>query len=103
MKSPATMAASWSAHGTPTAYVSRGLERAVAVAQEHQTPDRFRCRSCNGACDGEVEAAVAGEVARHDRAWGQRQRVLNRGLEGAVAVAQQHRDLAVIAAGVDSL
>ena len=45
-----------------TAY--RGLEGAIAVAQQHR----------HGAVvfvgDGQVELAVAGEVARHDRASG---------------------------------
>ena len=58
VKSPATMAPGI----IPTAYVDRGLEGAVAVAQQ---------RSVDGAehqsiGDGQVEVAVAGEVTRHD-------------------------------------
>ena len=41
--------------------------------------------------DGEVGAAVAVEVARHDRDGIGPHRVGDLGLEGAVAVAQQHR------------
>ena len=42
-----------------------GLERAVAVAQQH----RHACRVEAVVGDGQVEVAVAGEVARHDRIW----------------------------------
>ena len=45
--------------------------------------------------DGQVGAAVAGEVARHDGVWTGPHRVGDLGLEGAVAVAQQHRHVVV--------
>ena len=41
--------------------------------------------------DGQVELAVAVEVARHDARMGRPHRVRDLGLEGAVAVAQQDR------------
>ena len=41
--------------------------------------------------DGQVELAVAVEVARHDGRMVRSRRVADLGLEGAVAVAQQHR------------
>ncbi len=41
--------------------------------------------------DGEVEVAVAGEIAGHDRVGCRPDRVSDLGLERAVAVAQQHR------------
>ncbi len=43
-------------------------------------------------CNGQVEPSVAVEVPRHDRVWGQPDGVGHLGLEGAVAVAQQHGD-----------
>ena len=58
MKSPATIAI-----GTrPDRVGDLGLERAVAVAQQHRHVVRPIVVG-----DGQVEAAVAGEVARHDR------------------------------------
>ena len=44
-----------------------------------------------GVGDGQVGAAVAGEVARHDGVGAGPHRVGHLGLERAVAVAQQHR------------
>ena len=49
-------------------------------------------------CDGEVGAAVAGEVPRHDGIWLGPHGVGDLVLEGAVAVAQEHRH--VVGAGV---
>ena len=83
MKSPATIASG----SDPDRVGDLGLERAVAVAQQH----RHACRSLVG--DGQVEVAVAGEVPRHDARPGcDPDRVGDRGLERAVAVAQQDRD-----------
>ena len=71
-----------------TAYVDRGLEGAVAVAQQHGDVVGSNVR------DGQVEAAVAVEIARDldsqetaptVNCWFSRER--------AVAVAQQDRDL----------
>ena len=45
--------------------------------------------------DGEVGAAVAVEVPRHDGVWRGPHGVGHLGLEGAVAVAQQHRHVVV--------
>ena len=56
MKSPATIASGLD----PDRVGDLGLERAVAVAQQH----RHRVVAAVG--DGQVEAAVAGEVTRHD-------------------------------------
>jgi hypothetical protein len=74
----------------------RRLERAVAIAQQH----RHRAGGTEAlVSDGEVEIAVAGEVARHDEVWVRPHCVVDRGLEGAVAVAQEHRDFAHIGVG----
>ena len=61
------------------------LERAVAVAQQY--------RHVVGAAvsDGQVGAAVAGEVPRHEGVWRVPRRVSHLVLEGAVALAQQDR------------
>ena len=60
MKSPATMASG----SDPDRVGDLGLERAVAVAQQH------RHRVVGAVVgDGQVELAVAGEVARHDGVW----------------------------------
>ena len=45
--------------------------------------------------DGQVEPAVAIEITRHDGVGVRPDRVGDLGLEGAVAVAQQHRHRAV--------
>ena len=59
-------------------------KRPVAVAQQ----DRHVLASVHG--DGEVGAAVAGEVTRHEGAWVARpHRVSDRVLERAVSIAQQ--------------
>ena len=71
-----------------------GLERAVAVAQQHR--DRRRDRSVG---DGQVEVAVAVEVPRHDRDRARPHRVGDLGLERAVAVAQQDGDVVGAAVG----
>ena len=60
VKSPATMATGID----PDRVGDRGLERAVAVAQQHR--DVVRTEQSG---DGQVEPAVAGEVARHDGVW----------------------------------
>ena len=86
LKSPATMADGIRPHRVG----DRGLERAVAVAQQHR-----HVVAVAGVGDGQVEVAVAVEVARHDGVWDRPHRVGDLGLEGAVAVAQQHRDGAV--------
>ena len=46
--------------------------------------------------DGQVDMAVAGEVARHDGVWVRPDRVSDLGLERAVAIAQQHRHRRVV-------
>ena len=43
--------------------------------------------------------AVARELARHDRSGGRPHGISDLGLEGAVAVAQQHRHRVVIVVG----
>ena len=48
---------------------------------------------------GQVEAAVASEVARHDGGWVGPDRIGDRGLESTVAVAQQHGDVVGIIVG----
>jgi hypothetical protein len=68
------------------------LEGPVAVAQQHRNiavgedAAGYRC----GIDHGQVELAVAGEVPRDDRIRPRPDRVVDRGREGAVAVAQQH-------------
>ena len=49
--------------------------------------------------DGEVGAAVAGEVTRHERIGFVPHRVSELVLEGAVAVAQQDRHVVVVVVG----
>ena len=73
----------------PTASVTVGLERAVAVAQQHRHGAGVDVRA--RVFDGEIEAAVALEVACHDGVWVRPHGVVGWGLERAVAVAQQHR------------
>ena len=81
LKSPATRALG----AVPRRVSHLVLEGAVAVAQQH--------RHVVGAVvgDGQVGAAVAVEVPRHEGAWRGPRRVPHLVLEGAVAVAQQHR------------
>ena len=81
LKSPATRAL-WPG---PRRVRHLVLEGAVAVAQQH--------RHVVGAVvgDGQVGAAVAVEVPRHEGDWPVPRRVPHLVLEGAVAVAQQHR------------
>ena len=69
----------------PAAYRHLVLEGAVAVAQQH--------RHVVGAVvgDGQVGAAVAVEVPRHEGDWARSPPRTHLVLEGAVAVAQQHR------------
>ena len=57
MKSPATMASG----SDPDRVSDLGLERAVAVAQQHRDTCVVELFG-----DGQVELAVAVEVARHD-------------------------------------
>jgi hypothetical protein len=61
------------------------VKGSVAVAQQH----RHGIVVVVG--DGQVEVAVAGEVARHDGYWIRPHGVSDLGLKGAVAVAQKHR------------
>ena len=56
VKSPATMAS-----GRAHRVGDLGLERAVTVAQQH------RHGVVTEISDGQIGAAIAGEVARHDR------------------------------------
>src|SRR5262249_8141149 len=49
--------------------------------------------------DGEIDAAVASEVARHDGGWQAAHGVGDLRLEGPVAVAQEHRDVVVRGVG----
>ena len=85
VKSPATIAIGL----RPDRVGDLGLERPVAVAQQH----RHACRSSRHRVvgDGQVEPAVAVEVTRHDGVRVRPDRVGDLGLERAVAVAQQHR------------
>ena len=89
LKSPATMASGYEPHRVG----DLGLERAVAVAQQH------RHVVVEPVGDGQVGAAVAGEVARHEGVGLGPHRVGDLGLERAVAVAQQHRHVVVAGVG----
>ena len=70
----------------------RGAERPVAVAQQHLDP----ALPGRASGDGEVGAAIAVEVTRHEVAPTEVAQVdRRRGAERPVAVAQQHLDLAL--------
>ena len=72
-----------------------GLECPIAVTQEHvhAAGINFVRRTINlvaGIGDGQVELAVAGEVASHQSRRARSRPVSHRGLERAIAVAQEH-------------
>ena len=84
LKSPATRASG----EVPAAY--RTWSWKVPSPLPSNTDTSFRS-PITGVGDGQVGAAVAVEVPRHEGAWPVPRRVPHLVLEGAVAVAQQHR------------
>ena len=80
--------------GTP------GREGAVAIAQQHAQAARVD-EDLALIGDGQIEPPVAVEVARHDSHWIRPDRVGDRRREGALAMAHQHPDRAVVATTSD--